>query len=77
MDAFANWATSFNLPFNEDERRHLAVASPETRFHVSGEQGALHEIAHCSVARDLGIQVSADFKPSLQLLPRLVEPCSY
>ena len=66
VDAFADWATSFNLPFNEDERRHLAVASPETRFRVSGEQRALHGIAHCSVACDLGIQISADIKQALQ-----------
>ena len=66
LDTICSWAKAWDLPFNEDKCQHLAPRCPEVPLQLTAWDGSPHEIAHCSLTRDLGIQVSADFKASRQ-----------
>ena len=66
LDTISSWASSWDLPFNEHKCQHLASAQPLPPLVLTGSSGTLHEVAHCTSVRDLGIQVSADFKVARQ-----------
>ena len=66
VHALGVWANAWDLPFNAKKCQHLALVCPENPLQIVDEQNAPHDIAHCRVVRDLGVQISADFKPALQ-----------
>ena len=66
LDALCSWANAWDLPFNSQKCQHLVSSPPASQLVLSDGSGATHAIAHCNSVRDLGIQVSADFKVAKQ-----------
>ena len=66
LSSLSKWAEKWDLPFNPRKCQHLTMRDADAPLVIRDESGEVHSIKRCCVVKDLGVTMSADFKPAQQ-----------